>query len=301
MFIGMFRELHPRASSPIDTAELLFASRDGEVLDAHLKEIADQPGYDALARSLRELHNELKDFRSSAKKKIGFFDKMKLRKQCAHAKDVNPDRRKKVQKFVGGKKFWSFAGLEGPINVKELEEFLMLNGKGPDPFVHEWTLIIPLVVVKGVEDVVQALSSLHDLKNNKIEFVKLHNALVTYCHHFGVSSAGVWMALGLDPQKVYEMLSLHTCVQNALYAATAYEWFKYVEMYRAVHPKCALGFKEARKLFALQHDTNRPEQWITYLEESKNDEHEELAKMLRKPYDEMLEKESSKLLADTGR
>ncbi|CAI5738153.1 unnamed protein product [Hyaloperonospora brassicae] len=271
-YIDLFRVLHPSTSSRIDTAELLFDFKDGNGLDAHLKEIAFQPGYDALARSLQELHNELKDFRSSAKEDIGLFAKSELSKQFSLVDDEN---------------FWSIAGLKGPIDVEKFKEYLIRNRQDPIARVDDNSIISALVSVKGPEDVAQALSSLHDLKYDDFGISGMHNGLAYHHSHSPGKIASIWMELGLDPQKIYEMLLLRH--QNAYVTnpACVVEWFKYVELYTAVHPKYALSLNEAAKLLVQKQDTKGPRAWVEFFEESNNNEYKEFAKTLRKLYNEM--------------
>ena len=256
MFIGLFRELHTRASSPIDTAELLFNFKDEKGLDAHLKEIADQPGYDALARSLRELYNELKDFRSSPEEDIRIFAKSKLLEQLQLDENEYAKKRPFMSDLFDDEKFWSFAGLKGPIDIKKFEDFLTFNRQDRvSPRVVEFYISQALVLVKGPADVAQALSSLYDLNFQKFDLLQLHNGLASLYSHLPGKLASVWMELGLDPQKIYEMLSLRYGAEYVTHLGCVVEWFKYVKLYSAVHSKCALGLEEAVKLLVLKQDT----------------------------------------------
>ena len=147
----------------------------------------------------------------------------------------------------------------------------------------------------------QALSSRYDLNFQKFDLLQLHNGLASLYSHLPGKLASVWMELGLDPQKIYEMLSLRYGAEYVTHLGCVVEWFKYVKLYSAVHSKCALGLEEAVKLLVLKQDTKASRAWVEFFEKSKNDEYNKFAKTLRKLYDEMLEKESKSFSRTRGR
>ncbi|CAI5724596.1 unnamed protein product [Hyaloperonospora brassicae] len=283
-YIGLFKEVHPSTSSADDTAKLLFDFKDAKGLDAHLKEIADQPGYDALASSLHDLYLDVEDFNPRAKRE---YYGPAIRRHLSHESTL-----------VDDDKFWNFAGLKGPIDVKALKKYLDHNTANGQKRISAREIIKALLLTTGPTDVAQALSLLYASNLGKQDAIELSKNLVL--HYFqepGVTSR-LWMELGLDPKNIYDMLSFRSAKIYEILPRHVYEWFTYIELYRAAHSKSALGPEEAANLLVRNDGTKGLGAWVTRLKKFR--EYKDVANTLSKIYEKRRTKEANTLLANTG-
>ncbi|CAI5722642.1 unnamed protein product [Hyaloperonospora brassicae] len=283
-YIGLFKEVHPSTSSADDTAKLLFDFKDAKGLDAHLKEIADQPGHDALASSLHDLYLEVEDFNPRAKRE---YYGPAIRRHLSHESTL-----------VDDDKFWSFAGLKGPIDVKALKKYLDHNAANGQKRISEREIIKALLLTTGPTDVVQALLSLHASNLGKQDAIELSKKLVLHYYREPGVTSRLWMELGLDPKNIYDILSFRSAKIHEILPRHVYEWFTYIELYRAAHPKSALGPEEAANLLVRNDGTKGLGAWVTRLKKYRT--YTDVANTLSNIYEKRRTKEANTLLANTG-